>query len=109
MAGKKNKYIDQEIEWLEAKLLDLKGFIDARPFSMLADRFEPVANKAGNKKLISSIEQQRQDLTKAMAEYAQLLEAIDRLKSEEEKKKLLIRGDDELTPFEERADAEINE
>lgn len=100
---KKNKYIEQDIEWLEKKLSDHKAFVDARPFAKLKDRYEKKLNKDGlevNGRLVASIEAQRQDLSKALAEVASLLEAIDKLKTEEEKKKMAIRGDEELTPME---------
>ena len=35
---KKNTYVDFELEWLEKKALELKQYIDDRPFDKLKDR-----------------------------------------------------------------------
>lgn len=98
---KKNKYIEQDLEWLEAKLEEHKAFIDARPISLLKDRKGTRPSKWGaSEYIIASIEKQREDLSKALVEYSQILAIIKDLREDTAKKKMLTRGNEELTPFE---------
>lgn len=102
MAEKKNKYIDQDLKWLRAKVDDMKRYVDDRPVSLLVDRMGKRATAKGGfiEYPIATIEQQRQDLAKALKEIAEILDAINKLEKAEDQKKLLVRGDEELTPME---------
>lgn len=102
MAEKKNKYIEQDLLWLRAKVDDMKRFVDDRPVSMLKDRFGYRATAKGGQMeyVISSIETQRQDLAKCLKEIAEILDAIAKLEKAEDQKKLLVRGGEELSPME---------
>lgn len=102
MAEKKNKYIEQDLEWLRAKVDDMQRYVDDRPVSMLKDRMgkRPTAKGGYVEYAIATIEAQRQDIAKAMKEIAEILEAIAKLEKVEEQKKLLVRGGEELTPME---------
>jgi hypothetical protein len=42
---KKNTYVDFELEWLEKKSLELKQYIDDRPFDKLKDNKELILLK----------------------------------------------------------------
>jgi flagellar motility protein MotE (MotC chaperone) len=102
MAEKKNKYIEQDLEWLRAKVDDMKRYVDDRPVSNLTDRMGHRTVKGGGiiPYVIQTIEAQRQDLAKALKEIAEILDAISKLEKAEENKKLLVRGGEELTPME---------
>lgn len=93
--AKKSSLIAFELEWLEEQAAQLKEYIDKKPLSKLKDRIHA---KSGN--IISKIEEQRKDLTAALREYASLMGDIDKLRTQEEAKKDNIRGDQNLTPFE---------
>jgi hypothetical protein len=102
MAEKKNKYIEQDLEWLRAKVDDMKRYVDDRPVSALSDRMGHRQVKGGGLMpfVIATIESQRQDIAKALKEIAEILDAIAKLEKAEEQKKLLVRGGEELTPME---------
>src|SRR5688500_18436449 len=102
MAEKKNKYIEQDLEWLRAKVEEMKRYVDNRPIHTLTDRMGYRQVKGGGTMtfLIATIEQQRADLAKCQKEITELLDAISKLEKSEEQKKLLVRGGEELTPME---------
>ena len=90
MAVKKQSiYIGEELDWLEAKALDLRAYIDKNPFSTLADRITYKELKNGGVLPITSatIEQQLSALTKAMKEYADIIKVINEMREKEEAKK----------------------
>jgi hypothetical protein len=100
-ASKKNKYIEQDLLWLKGKLEEFKSYVDSRPFHSLTDRMGVKMTKFGPcEYVIASVETQRKDLSLSLQEISQLLDAIAKLEEEGEKKKLLVRGNDELTPME---------
>jgi len=98
---KENKYIGQTIEWLRMQMEQNQAYVDSRPLSALTDRKGYKTIKGQQVEyVIATIEKQREDITKAILEVGQIGLAIKALEAEEEKTKLLTRGDEELTPIE---------
>ena len=95
---KKTNYIEYELEFLESKLKELKEYIEANPFSTLADRMAWKETKGGGAIpiCIANKEAQRKDLTQALKDYADILRTVDSMREKEENKKVAVRGDAEL-------------
>jgi hypothetical protein len=90
MAGsKKALLIEYELEFLETKLEELKDYIQANPFSALADRMAWKDTKNGGviPICIANKEAQRKDLTQALKDYAEILRTVDMMREKEETKK----------------------
>ena len=96
--AKKSNYIEYELEFLESKLKELKEYIEANPFSTLADRMAWKETKGGGAIpiCIANKEAQRKDLTQALKDYADILRTVDSMREKEESKKVAVRGDAEL-------------
>lgn len=95
MATKKvNTYINEDLEWLEGKALDLRTYVDNNPFSELKDRITYKELKNGGVLPITSatIEQQLSALTKAMKEYAEIMKVVKDMREQEAKKQELRKG-----------------
>ncbi len=92
---KKNRYIDQDLSWLREQAKQLREYVDNKPLSKLKDR---IHSKTGT--VIAKIEDQRKDLTAALKECIEIFDAIEKLETQEEAKQDAIRGDQNLTPFE---------
>ena len=92
MAKSKNSFITAELDWAEAQIKTWKDYIDANPFAELQDRQKG--------KTVITKEQQGKFLMEAMKNYLSLLEVVDKLRSHEEQKQIKVRGEEELTPFE---------
>lgn len=95
---KKELLIEYELEFLEKKLDELKDYIEANPFSELADRIIYKGTKTTKTPIcIASKEAQRKDLTQALKDYAEILRTVDSMRDKEEAKKE-ARGTSEVPP-----------
>jgi hypothetical protein len=93
MATKKNTYSDIELEWAEKQLKEWKEYVGAHPVADLRDRLSP------DGKVVSKIEDQGRYLMDMMKSYLLLTKEVDAMRQKEDKK-LQIRGQSGLTPFE---------
>ena len=85
--------IEYELEFLELKLAELKEYIEDTPFSSLKDRMQ----KRGSVNIcVATKEVQRKDLTQALKDYAEILRTVDAMRTREDKKKIAVRGDEDL-------------
>lgn len=92
--AKVNSYISHELEFLDQKLKELKEYISSKPFHELEDRMiwkDTIKGPVGT--LVASIEKQQDSLTKALKEYATILEMVDKLREKEESKQMAAKGD----------------
>ncbi len=103
MAKKPNNYIEYELEFLEMKAEELKGYIEANPLNKLEDRIKWKETKSGGTLpiVVASKEAQRKDLTQALKDYAELLRTINEMREKEDVKKSSPRGNQDLSPLEE--------
>lgn len=90
--------IEYELEFLEIKLKELKAYIEANPFTSLADRmaYKETRNGGVIPICIANKEAQRKDLTQALKDYAEILRTVDSMR-EQEKQKIEARGKGEVT------------
>lgn len=101
MAAKKNSYVDEELEWLEQRMQDIKSFINDNPYHTLKDRIEKLNTPNGvAEKVVANIEQQQKSIRESLKDYALIAEAVSKLRKTEEEKNQKIRGNDDLTPME---------
>lgn len=102
MAGKKNNYINADLEWAEQQLATWKAYIDKNPIHELKDRIEWKTTKTGGAMpmVVASIEAQGKYIQETMKNYLALLEVVDKLRQQEEQKNLDIRGGEDLSPDE---------
>jgi len=94
MAAKKpSTYIGEELEWLEAKALELKTYVDNNPYHLIVDRFHyKTTSNGGSMPIISAtIEAQLSSLTKALKEYAEIIRIVDEMRRAEDKKEEQMR------------------
>jgi len=100
---KKELLIEYELEFLESKLVELKEYIEANPFSTLADRMAYKETKGGGviPICVANKEAQRKDLTQALKDYAEILQTVKSMREKEDMKKTAVRGDANLSPIEE--------
>lgn len=86
---KKALLIEYELEFLETQLQELKEYIEANPYSQLADRMQSKATKNGGIVLVcvANKEAQRKDLTQALKDYAEILRTVDSMREKDEVKK----------------------
>lgn len=96
--SKKSLLIEYELEFLENKLQELKGYIESNPFSQLTDRMAWKETKNGGSIpiCIANKEAQRKDLTQALKDYAEILRTVDSMREKEESK-VEIRGKGEMS------------
>lgn len=94
-AKNKNNYIELELSWLEAKAMELKTYCDAKPIDKLVDRVV-------GKKVTATTEQQIKSIRDTLKDYIQIIEAIDKLREKDEIKKSSPRGNQELSPLEDK-------
>lgn len=97
MATNKKLLIEYELEFLEKKLQELKDYIEANPFSTLADRFAWKEMKNGGSLpiCVANKEAQRKDLTQALKDYVDILRSVESLREKEEAK-IEARGKGEV-------------
>lgn len=88
------KNINEELEWLEAKALSIKEYVDANPYHEVKDRSTTKYTKDGNsyEEVVQKIEVIHKSLRDAMKDYAALLGQIDKLREEEKRKEVEARG-----------------
>jgi hypothetical protein len=100
--SKRNNYIDMELEWLEMKAEELRSYVDSNPLSTLIDRIQNRETRGGGviPMVVATIEQQHKNIRDTLKDYALIVEAIAKLREKEEQKKMLTRGDADLSPFE---------
>lgn len=86
---KKALLIEYELEFLEKQLAELKEYIEANPYSQLADRMQSKVTKNGGIVLVcvANKEAQRKDLTQALKDYAEILRTVDAMREKEDVKK----------------------
>lgn len=98
--AKQSVYITSELEWAEEKLLEWREYIDNNPIAALEDRIKWKETKAGGSMpmVIASIESQIKSIRDTMKEYLSLLEQVNKMRSQEEKK-IELRGKSELSPL----------
>lgn len=96
-APKKALLIEYELEFLENQLAELKEYIEANPYSQLADRMNYKETKNGGmiQLCVANKESQRKDLTQALKDYAEILRTVDAMREKEESK-IEVRGKVEL-------------
>ena len=87
--AKKALLIEYELEFLEKQLQELKEYIEANPYSTLADRMAYKETKQGGiiPTLVANKESQRKDLTQALKDYAEILRTVDSMREKEVTKK----------------------
>lgn len=102
-ATNKPLLIEYELKFLEKKLKELKQYISANPYSKLDDRVALSGTKNYSDgstfdtyKIVATKETQRRDLSAALKDYAELVRTVDAMRTQEEKKKIAIRGDEKL-------------
>ena len=94
----KNQYTLADLDWLEATLKQLKGYVDNSQFDKLEDRLETVMSAKGTPviKIIATKEAQIKALTIALREYITMLAEVDRLREEKATRDIQIRGGGEI-------------
>jgi hypothetical protein len=100
MATKKNNtYVGMELDWLEAKAVELKEFVDAKPFADYVDRMVWKETKTGGSMpmIAATIEAQLGFVLKALKEYALIIDVINGLREKNDISS--IRGGGELPPM----------
>lgn len=104
MATKKNNYIGLELEWAEKQLESWKAYIDAHPVDQLKHDIEWKATKTGGAipMVIASIQQQGKFLQETLKNYLSLLREVDMMREKEDVKKSNPRGEQALSPMEEK-------
>jgi hypothetical protein len=90
--------IEYELVFLEKQLQELKEYIEANPYSTLADRMAYKETRAGGviPICIANKETQRKDLTQALKDYAEILRTVDAMREKEENK-IETRGKTEIS------------
>jgi hypothetical protein len=102
-ASKKgNNYIEMELEWLEGKAEELRAYCDANPITHLEARMAYREVRGGGMvpMIVETIGQQIKTIRDTLQDYIKIIEAIDRLREKEASKKMITRGDQELSPLE---------
>jgi hypothetical protein len=102
MAKAKDTYISYELEFLEKKAEELKAYVEANPFHKLTDRINYKQTKGGGviPMVVASIEQQVTSLTRCLKDYADIIKVIGEMREKEEAKKIISKGDQDVSPFE---------
>jgi hypothetical protein len=90
--------IEYELQFLEAKLKELKDYIEANPFNSISDRisYKELKNGGVLPIVIASREAVRKDLTQALKDYADILRTVESMREKEEAK-IESRGKGEVT------------
>ncbi len=98
MPTKKNNYIGEDLDWLEAKAEEIKTFIDNTSYSGIEDRIVDLQTAMGgsNEKVAATKEAIQKSYREALKEYASIIEVINNLR-EKEAAKIETRGKQELS------------
>lgn len=92
MSNKKNNYITEELDWLESKASEIKQFADLHPYHEISDRVVSLLGATGlNEKVSATIESQQKSIRDSLKDYALIIEAINKLREQEENK-MEMRG-----------------
>lgn len=105
MPVKKINYVEMELAWLETKMESLKKYIDNNAIENLQDRVAWKEVRGGGRMpvVVATIEQQITSLRNTMADYLKMMEAIAKLRENEDKAKAFTpRGTQQLSPREMR-------
>ena len=99
MATNKPSYISLELEYLEEKIAQLRAAIDNYDLTNLIDRYGPRAMPNGKivDALVSSKEDQLKTVAFIMEKLPKLLQGLDDLREKEAKRKILTKGDVEIS------------
>lgn len=98
MATKKvNSYIAMDLDWAEAQLRTWRQYVEDNPINLLDDRWGKKEMPKGGYAWVvtATIEQQIKSIQDTLTKYLQLLEVVDKLR-EQEQKKIELRGDSEV-------------
>jgi len=100
--SKKLNYIEFELDWLEGKAEELRSYCDSHPITSLTDRiqFKETRNGGVMPMVVSTIETQIKAIRDTLQDYIKIIEAIEKLREKEASKKMITRGDQELSPLE---------
>lgn len=97
MVAKKQTYISAELDWAEKRLSEWKQYIDDNPINELEDRMAFKQTAKGTISIVSAtVETQIKAIRDTMKEYLSLLEIVDRLRRQDEKNKVEVRGGQDL-------------
>ena len=99
MATNKPSYISLELEYLEEKIAQLRAAIDNYDLTNLIDRYGPRAMPNGKivDALVSSKEDQLKTVAFIMEKLPKLLQGLDDLREKEANRKILTKGDVEIS------------
>jgi len=99
VATTKPSYISLELEYLEEKIAQLRAAIDNYDLTNLIDRYGPRAMPNGKivDALVSSKEDQLKTVAFIMEKLPKLLQGLDDLREKEAKRKILTKGDVEIS------------
>jgi hypothetical protein len=97
--SKKTNYILADLEWIEQKLNEMKGYVDNHPFSSLVDRTEIVMSAKGTPviKITANVETQMRELRATLKDYLSMLPEINRLRAERADSQIELRGGGEMS------------
>jgi hypothetical protein len=97
--SKKTNYILEDLDWLEAKIKDIRAYVDNHPFETLTDRTEIVMSAKGTPviKITATIEAQNRELRAMLKDYFSWLPEINRLRMERAESQVEIRGGGEMS------------
>lgn len=94
---KKNSYIEEELAWLEKKAVQIKSYVDNPPITGLTDRIERLDTSTGTtEKVTATVEAQLKSKREALKDYILIIEAIDKLRGQEENKQAAAKGGNEI-------------
>ena len=97
MTAAKQTYISAELDWAEKRLNEWKEYIDNNPINNLEDRMAFKQTAKGTISMVSAtVETQIKAIRDTMKEYLLLLETVDRLRKQDEKDKIEVRGGQDL-------------
>lgn len=95
--AKQNTFINAELDWAESQLKTWRSYVDNNPIDQLKDRIEwkPTSKGGAMPMVVASIEQQGKFIQETMKNYLTLLEVVNKLREQEEKR-IELRGDSEV-------------
>ncbi len=94
--AKRNNYIGVDLDFAETQLMSWREYIEANPINEIKDRWGMKEMPKGGHTWVvtATIEQQIKSVQDTMVKYLQMLEIIDKLREQEEKKKEARGGGD---------------
>lgn len=92
---KKNLLITDELDWYEAKINQIRQYIESINLGDLADRMDYKETKSGGlmRTVVATKEQQAKSFMEQMEKLPKLLDALDTLRNKYAEKAMLTRGD----------------